>query len=49
MLHIYMPSASKPSPNTWSLLFPLRARLPWVQPWQMLQNPSLQQKNNTQK
>jgi len=30
MLHIYMSPASKPSRSTWSLLFPLRVRLPWV-------------------
>ena len=49
MMHIYMPSASKPSPNTWSLRLPGLAFLPWVQTWKMLQNPSLQQKKNTQK
>jgi len=49
MMHIYMPPASKLSRSTWSLLFPLRVRLPWVRTWQMHQNPSMQQKNNTQK
>jgi len=49
MVHIIMPYASKSSPITWSLRLPALAMLPWVQTWQMLQNSSQQQKNNTQK
>jgi len=49
MVHLFMPYASKPSPRTWSVRLPLRVFLPWVPTWQMHQNPSLQQINNTQK
>jgi len=44
-----MPSASKSSPSTWSVKLPALVRLPWVRTWQMLQNPSLQQKDKRQK
>jgi len=30
MVHIIVPSASKPSPSTWSVRLPAFVRLPWV-------------------